>query len=126
MCTGSRVWARRRRRRPINPDALLDLRACIDLDAKPTLCYGHALDVSSYMGADDERELVDLAAQADPGNIVVRLKYMDALEPRWGGSYERMEAFLEESRRANLAPEKLHLQMALAESQPGDTARDGQ
>jgi hypothetical protein len=58
--------------------------------------------------------------------IVVRLKYIDAFEPRWGGSYERMEAFLEESRRANLAPEKLHLQMALAESQPGDTARHGQ
>jgi TPR repeat protein len=89
--------------------ALDDLHACATLDAKPTLAYGHALDISSYLDAEDERELVDLAAQVDPGNIVVRLKYMNALEPRWGGSYERMQAFLEESRRANLAPEKLHL-----------------
>jgi len=89
--------------------ALEDLHACAELDAKPTLAYGHALDISSYMGADDERELVDLAAKVDPGNVVVRLKYMNALEPRWGGSYERMEAFLEESRGANLAPAKLHL-----------------
>jgi tetratricopeptide (TPR) repeat protein len=51
--------------------------------------------------------LQDRAARADPGNIVVRLKYMNALEPRWGGSYEQMEAFLEESRRAGLELAKL-------------------
>jgi tetratricopeptide (TPR) repeat protein len=89
--------------------ALQDLHACADLDPKPTLAYGHALDISSYSGGEDERELQDLAAQVDPENIIVRLKYMTALKPRWGGSYEQMEAFLEESRRGNLSLSKLHL-----------------
>jgi TPR repeat protein len=89
--------------------ALQDLHACAGLDSKPTLAYGHALDISSNLGGDDQRELQDLAARVDPGNIVVRLKYMNSLEPRWGGSYEQMEAFLEESRQANLPLSKLHL-----------------
>ena len=88
--------------------ALEDLHACANLDPKPTLAYGHALDISSFSSQDDERELQDLAAQVDPQNVIVRLKYMDSLKPRWGGSYEQMEAFLEESRRASLAPAKLH------------------
>jgi tetratricopeptide (TPR) repeat protein len=89
--------------------ALEDLHACADMDPKPTLAYGHALDISSYSGRGEERELQDLAVQVDPENIIVRLKYMNSLEPRWGGSYEQMEAFLEESRRANLARSSLHL-----------------
>ena len=87
--------------------ALKDLHTCVALDPKPTLAYGHALDISSYTSAGDERELQDLAAQVDPANIIVRMKYMNALEPRWGGSSKKMQAFLEESRRANLPASKL-------------------
>jgi len=106
--------------------ALEDLHACADLDLKPTLAYGHALDISSYSGGDDERELQDLAAQVDPGNIIVRLKYMNSLEPRWGGSYEQMEAFLEESRRANLAPSKLNLLEAVIVGDRASVDYEGQ
>jgi TPR repeat protein len=38
---------------------------------------------------------------------------MDALEPRWGGSSEKMKAFLEESRRANLPASKSRLLEAI-------------
>lgn len=93
--------------------ALKDLHACVDLDLKPTLAYGHALDISSYTGAGDERELQDLAAEVDPGNVIVRIKYMTSLEPRWGGSAEKMDAFLEESRRSNLPAHKLRLLEAI-------------
>ena len=94
-------------------EALKDLHTCVALDPKPTLAYGHALDISSYTGAGDERELQDLAAQVDPANIIVRVKYMNALEPRWGGSSKKMKAFLEESRRANLPAAKLRLLEAI-------------
>jgi tetratricopeptide (TPR) repeat protein len=106
--------------------ALQDLHACADLDPKPTLAYGHALDISSFSGKGEERELQDLAAQVDPQNIIVRLKYMNSLEPRWGGSYERMEAFLEESHRANLAPSNLHLLEAVIVADRASVDYEGQ
>src|SRR5262249_40724208 len=81
--------------------ALADLHTCVNLDPKPTLAYAHAMDISSFSSQGDERELEELAAKADPGNTVVRVKYMQHLEPRWGGSWEEMQDFLEESRRAN-------------------------
>jgi tetratricopeptide (TPR) repeat protein len=106
--------------------ALKDLHACVDLDPKPTLAYGHALDISAYTGAGDERELQDLAAQVDADNIIVRIKYMIALEPRWGGSVEKMQAFLQETRRTHLPASKLRVLEAIIFEDQGHVDYDGE
>jgi TPR repeat protein len=51
---------------------------------------------------------------------------MHSLEPRWHGSYEQMEAFLEESRRANLALSKLHLLEAVIVEDRASVDYEGQ
>lgn len=87
-----------------------DLHASVGLDDKPLLTYLHAMDIGSYMGdSDQSRELLDLSLQLDPGNFIVREKYMNGLEPRWGGSVEQMYTFLEESRNAGLSAAHLQL-----------------
>jgi tetratricopeptide (TPR) repeat protein len=88
--------------------AALDFHASADLNEKPLLTYMHALDISRSAGRRDEnRELLDLATKIDPANFVVRQRYMLSLEPRWGGSADRMRTFLEECRQANLPAERL-------------------
>jgi hypothetical protein len=64
--------------------------------------------IAMYEGDDDEpRRLLDRSLGIDPHNFIVRERYMGSLEPRWGGTYEQMYAFLEESRRAGLSARHL-------------------
>lgn len=46
----------------------------------------------------------DLAMAQSPGNLKLRQAWMASLEPRWGGSYDAMEAYARESASA-LAPQ---------------------
>jgi tetratricopeptide (TPR) repeat protein len=81
-----------------------DLYASIALDDKPLLSYVHAMDIGAFLGNPGEsRRLLDLSLQLDPGNFVAREKYLNFLEPRWGGSVEQMYAFLEECKKAQLS-----------------------
>ncbi len=84
--------------------ALSDLHASVELDDKPLLAYLHELDIYSYEGDSKRcRELLDAAIEIDPRDFIAREKYMNTLEPRWGGSIQQMYAFLEESKRAGVS-----------------------
>ena len=84
--------------------ASADFDASMELDTRPLLTYLHAMSIALYEGEGAQtRGLLDLAIKADPGNFIVREKYIGTLEPRWGGSTEQMYAFLEESRKAGLS-----------------------
>jgi Zn-dependent protease with chaperone function/TPR repeat protein len=80
-------------------------RARVDLERSLTLAqkpYISRLTLMAIARASDSRrseraqylEAVKLA----PQSVELRLAHMTALEPRWGGSYAQMEAFLAESR----------------------------
>lgn len=74
------------------------------LTAKPLLTYLHAMDIPLYAGDHAAtRAFLDKALQIDPASFIVREKYMGTLQRKWGGSPERMQAFLEESQRAGLS-----------------------
>jgi len=49
--------------------------------------------------ADDqgEEENIRNALQLFPGSFLVRSQYMNAIQPRWGGSYSKMEYFAKEA-----------------------------
>jgi TPR repeat protein len=80
-----------------------DLYGSVALDDKPLLSYLHAMDIAAFLGHDGEnRKLLDVEIRLDPRNFVAREKYMNFLEPRWGGSVEEMYAFLDECKRAGL------------------------
>lgn len=81
--------------------SLEDLEHSLTLSPRPYLSRRYMMAIMLYTGSraeleDNYQEAVKLA----PASVGVRLAYMRALEPRWGGSYDKMEKFLAESRPA--------------------------
>lgn len=88
--------------------ARADLNASLKMSAKPYLSTLYLLNVAQLSGKDAERRhWLDAGNKLDPKNVLLRVRYMVTLEPRWGGSYEEMEAFLEECASQNLPPRTL-------------------
>src|SRR6202021_3044130 len=65
----------------------------------------------------------DLGTSIDPNNSLLRMRYMFSLQPRWGGSLDKMAAFFNECVRRNapaatLAELRLSLASEMAEALP--------
>jgi TPR repeat protein len=81
-----------------------ELTASLSLDKKPLLTYLHLIDIYVQMSDGSEaRKLIDAADSIDPGNFVVREKYMGSLQTRRGGSIAQMRDFLRECKSAKLS-----------------------
>jgi hypothetical protein len=77
--------------------ARADLTASLKMSRRPYLTTLYLLNVAQLSGEDAERRhWLDLGTKLDPKNTLLRIRYMVSLQPRWGGSYEQMQAFLEE------------------------------
>jgi tetratricopeptide (TPR) repeat protein len=78
------------------------------LNRHPRLIAAHRalIKVANANGAPLEikRQLIDQALAACPDCFQVRVTFMFAMEPRWGGSYEKMDAFAQESAQASSNP----------------------
>jgi hypothetical protein len=86
--------------------ARADLNASLKMTGRPYLSTLYLLNVAMLSGkASERRHWLDVGTKLDPKNIMLRTRYMITLEPRWGGSLEEMEAFLEECERQKL-PER--------------------
>lgn len=80
--------------------AFLDYRRALELERKPTFAYWGLITIGSAIGVD-KRALAGLLQEAiavEPLTSNVRLAYLGALKPQWGGSVEEMEAFLRETK----------------------------
>lgn len=76
-----------------------DLQVALGLTDKPILAYFHLLNMSKARGSGAyDASLIAAANKIDPGNYVARRAYLKNLVPRWGGSHEAMDKFLEQSR----------------------------
>jgi hypothetical protein len=83
--------------------AVADLRGSLSMNPKPFLSYFHLLDIGNAVGAKEElRAIYDRASSLDPRSYAIRLKYMNTLQTRWGGSLEDMRSFYAECQRAGL------------------------
>lgn len=78
--------------------AYRDLEKSIQL--KPTtLAYSTLIDLSSSSRGGKSREDVLIDGLAlEPASYVIRKSYLFKLMPRWRGSYEQIDAFLEDTR----------------------------
>ena len=110
--------------------AQADLLASLPMSGKPYISTLYLLNVAMFDSKEEERRhWLDLGNQIDPGNFLLRRRYMVSLMPRWYGSYPRMRGFLEECRRQHL-PEALlarldaiiHTDMAQGWSNAGNDA----
>jgi tetratricopeptide (TPR) repeat protein len=72
--------------------------AAIKLNPKLSIAYANLI-LAVRSGSDDKTEQTILLSglKQVPDSFAIRAAHMDALLPRWGGSYEQMAAFAEES-----------------------------
>ena len=77
-----------------------DLERSLQLSQKPYLSRRCLMTIALYGSRSEMRTQYQEALKLAPGSIETRLAYMRSLEPRWGGSYAEMEAFVAESRKA--------------------------
>src|SRR4029079_10440588 len=99
---------------PENFEAMRDAHATAfpDLDGAlarhPGLVAAHRalIMVATANGAPFElkRRLLDQALAVCPDCYNVRVVFIFGIRPRWGGSYEKMDAFAQESAQASSSP----------------------
>jgi hypothetical protein len=78
--------------------SLADVDAGLRLDPKSIVAYRQLIDLARADGdVRSARRFLDLGLKLQPNSFVLRNGYMLSLLPRWGGSYEKMTQFAEES-----------------------------
>jgi hypothetical protein len=80
--------------------AVTDAEAAVRLDSTDMVAWGIMLD-AARLGGDEpaERSLLARALAIDPTTLTLSIRHMHALQPRWFGSDEEMEAFAAASQR---------------------------
>lgn len=99
-----------------------DLEQSLSLDPKPLLTYVHQLTIDQLLGKSaEERAILEQSIALDKNNFIVRDAYMNALQTRWGGSFQQMQDFMEECRKAHLSASQLgSLQAQIADEEAWD------
>jgi hypothetical protein len=91
--------------------AAQEFRASLPLADKPYLSYYYMLDMFQMYGDfKGSRWATDQAEKILPHNYLVNTKYITTLEPKWGGSYDQMLAFIEERKKDSPSNEILALE----------------
>jgi TPR repeat protein len=77
-----------------------DLDRSLTLHPRPALTYKYLINMAKAGGrrSRDARGYLDAALKLDPYLSGARRAYMHGLRPEWGGSFEAMQVFLEETR----------------------------
>lgn len=110
--------------------ARADFISSLNLTPRPVVSLVHLMNVTKHREGDEGNRLwLDASLKVDPVSYGARRRYMYTLAPRWGGSLEGMEAFLNECKQANLPPEHLRtyeaiIVLELANAFKGDRHRD--
>jgi Domain of unknown function (DUF4034) len=88
--------------------AMRDYDQSLTLTEKPLLSY-HAILAVAMLNGDDgvARKMLDESVRIDPRNFVVRYKFFNTLQTRWGGSLAQMLDFLQTARAAGLSEAQL-------------------
>lgn len=74
--------------------AVADLTRALELNKKFQPAYKYLIYTEQASGSTDQaRAILDRCVKELPTTYYVRLAYLWALRPRWGGSYEQMQAY---------------------------------
>lgn len=78
----------------LHREAIADLRTSIKQNAQFVPAYHSLVIIARSSGYQEKcKEITDAAVGAVPQTYYVRHEYLTCLTPRWGGSYESMQAF---------------------------------
>lgn len=79
-------------------NATKDLYKALSLNDKSIVAYDLLLEIATMQGRDEDSNTIQQKTlKMYPASLYVRGTYLNNLKPRWGGSYELMEAFIKES-----------------------------
>jgi tetratricopeptide (TPR) repeat protein len=79
--------------------AATDIKTTLEINSQSLVAYKLLIGIlGSQQGADRlMRGVLDQAVSFQPATYNVRLNYLHFLSPRWGGSFEQMQSFVNES-----------------------------
>jgi hypothetical protein len=81
------------------------LLASLKMTSKPYLSTLYLLNASLLDSTKLERQRwLELGTAMDPNNTLLRVRYMWGLRPRWSGSYDEMQSFLQQCQDQHLQP----------------------
>ncbi|HKY02248.1 MAG TPA: DUF4034 domain-containing protein, partial [Burkholderiales bacterium] len=105
--------------------ARADLEASLPLSAKPMASYYELIVMAMRSGKDKEIEAHYRSTIAFvPRAIEMRVLYLDNLQPRWGGSFKEMEAYVEKSAKILGEGKDLNRLRALVVAERAHVARE--
>jgi Domain of unknown function (DUF4034) len=95
------------------------LRQSLQLSPRPYLSSLYLLNIAMMHGARAEaRHWLTVGTSLDPNASLIRLRYLVALQPRWGGSLDEMRAYIAECEREHLTDQTLaRLKWSLAQEE---------
>ncbi|MES9854499.1 MAG: DUF4034 domain-containing protein [Candidatus Thiodiazotropha sp. L084R] len=75
-----------------------DLRMALNINKKSLISYYYLIQISVTQGEYDEAEqLLNKALEIRPSSYSIRAKYLKSLTPRWGGSLEAMQKYIDDA-----------------------------
>jgi tetratricopeptide (TPR) repeat protein len=101
--------------------AQLDIAEALKQDIRSDICYAMRMEIA--MASGNEKLANNALAEAlkyHPYAYRVRLQYLQMLTPRWGGTYQKMEAFIDSCEKDFVHNQKLK---ELVASVPADKGR---
>ncbi|MGO4303686.1 tetratricopeptide repeat protein [Cupriavidus sp. RAF12] len=102
-----------------------DLHKALDLNPRSYLAILNLLNITLRQGDYEQaEELLRRGNKLYPRNILMRGRYMVHLQPRWGGSYEAMDAFVRKSRADGVPDTDLNLLVAIKLEDIGFTSEE--
>lgn len=91
-----------------------DLVASLPLTPKPYLAVLNLMNIARYRSNLEAADTyLNQGNALLAGNMLLRGRYQDLLKPRWGGSYERMQAFVDRSRKEGIGDANVGLLRAM-------------
>jgi Domain of unknown function (DUF4034) len=104
-----------------------DLTTSLRLNPRSYLSVLHLLNIAQVEGDDSAaRRYLKLGNGLLPSNFLIRARYLIHLTPRWGGSYELMDEFIETCRSEGLPPAKIDLLTAIKLDDRGHAEQEKQ
>lgn len=107
----------------LNELSRAELRQSINLTKKPYLSVFHLLDIAKSEG--DDEAMQKLLAQANkilPNNFLARARYLTSILPRWGGSYEQAQKYIQTASKEGLDAKGVMQLEAIVYNDKGDMA----
>ena len=87
-----------------------DLETSLRLNPKSYLAILHLLNIAQFEGDSQAAEnYLMLGNSVLPSNMIVRIRYLIQLTPRWGGSYKSIESFINKCQSQGLSHDKIDL-----------------